>query len=76
MIIANAEAVAYSPPAPEGRTMDIAQLLASGPKVVNVGLDSFARDLKELGVAVRQVDWQPPAGGKPDLARLLSKLGT
>lgn len=76
MNVANAQAVAYSPPATEGRTMDIAELLASGPKVVNVGLESFARELSEQGVPVRHVDWQPPAGGKPELARLLSKLGT
>lgn len=50
-------------------------LLASEIKVVNVGLESFARELAEAGVPVVQVAWQPPAGGDPELADLLSKLG-
>ena len=45
-------------------------------KVVNVGLESFARDLAQQGVQVIDVDWRPPAGGDPKLAELLSKLGT
>ncbi len=50
--------------------------LLSGPlHVVNVGLESFSEQLKDLGVDVVQVDWSPPAAGDPDLARLLSKLG-
>ena len=51
-------------------------LLIGPVKVVNVGLESFGRDLKSQGVDVIQVDWQPPAGGDPELARLLSKLGS
>jgi len=51
--------------------------LLDGPvKVVNVGLEGFATELKSQGVEVVQVDWAPPAGGDPDLARLLSKLGS
>jgi FdrA protein len=51
--------------------------LIDGPlRVVNVGLESFARDLQGQGVEVVQVDWQPPAGGNAKLADLLSKLGT
>ena len=45
-------------------------------KVVNVGLESFARELTQNGVEVVHVDWTPPAGGDPKLADLLSKLGT
>lgn len=45
-------------------------------RVVNVGLESFARELGALGVPVVHVDWSPPAGGDPGLADLLSKLGT
>ncbi len=45
-------------------------------KVINVGLEGFAQDLERQGVAVVHVDWQPPAGGDPKLADLLSKLGT
>ena len=51
-------------------------LLTAPLRVVNVGLEGFARDLEALGVPVIQVDWRPPAGGDPALADLLSKLGT
>ena len=48
-----------------------------GPlKVVNVGLDGFADELKSQGVEVVNVDWSPPAGGDPKLAALLSKMGS
>jgi FdrA protein len=44
-------------------------------KVINVGLESFARELTQNGVATVHVDWTPPAGGDPKLADLLAKLG-
>ena len=51
--------------------------LLKGPlKVVNVGLDGFADELKAQGVEVVNVDWSPPAGGDPKLAALLAKLGS
>jgi FdrA protein len=40
-------------------------------KVINIGLASFARDLKEDGVAVVDLDWRPPAGGNAHLSALL-----
>jgi FdrA protein len=50
--------------------------LLKGPvKVVNIGLASFAEELKTASVPVIQVAWSPPAGGDPDLADLVSKLG-
>ena len=52
-----------------------AQLLSSGLTVINVGLESFARDLEDRGVAVLHLDWSPPAGGNAKLADLLSRLG-
>ena len=56
---------------------NVNQTLLNVPmKVVNVGLESFARELTQNGVAVAHVDWTPPAGGDPKLADLLSKLGT
>ncbi len=55
---------------------DIKKFLKAPLKVVNVGLESFARDLAQQGVQVIDVDWRPPAGGDPKLADLLSKLGT
>lgn len=50
-------------------------LLSGEVKVVNVGLESFARELRANGVEVVDVDWVPPAGGDPKMAALLSKLG-
>ena len=51
--------------------------LLKGPlKVVNIGLDGFAEELKALNVEVVNVDWSPPAGGDPKLAALLSKMGS
>jgi hypothetical protein len=40
--------------------MSIDALLAGPMRVVNVGLESFARDLAASGAAVAQVDWAPP----------------
>lgn len=51
------------------------QLLDEPLTVVNIGLEGFARELEEQGVEVIHVDWAPPAGGDPELADLLSKLG-
>lgn len=50
-------------------------LLRAEIKVVNVGLEGFAEELAAAGVAVIHVDWSPPAGGDPELAALLAKLG-
>jgi hypothetical protein len=36
-------------------------LLAGAPRVVNIGLAGFARDLVANGVPVVQVDWRPPS---------------
>jgi hypothetical protein len=40
--------------------MTIDALLAGPLRVVNVGLESFARDLAAGGAAVVQLDWRPP----------------
>ncbi|MGL4323568.1 MAG: hypothetical protein ACRCTD_05950 [Beijerinckiaceae bacterium] len=50
-------------------------LLTRKPKIINVGLDGFADELAQQGVAVVRVAWTPPAGGDAKLARLLAKLG-
>ena len=44
-------------------------------KVINVGLEGFAKELSDQGVPTVQVQWVPPAGGDLKLAELLSKLG-
>ncbi len=51
-----------------------AGLLAGELKVVNLGLERFARDLTEQGVEVSQVEWSPPAGGHAELAHLIANL--
>ncbi|PYM20110.1 MAG: fdrA domain protein [Candidatus Rokuibacteriota bacterium] len=43
-------------------------------RVVNVGLELFARELEAQGVEVVHVDWRPPAGGA-EIAALLGRLG-
>ena len=45
--------------------MSIAALLAGPLRVVNIGLESFARDLAANGAAVAQVDWSPPRKEDP-----------
>lgn len=55
---------------------DLKPLIGVPLKVVNVGLEGFADDLRNQKVEVAHVDWQPPARGNAELAKLLSKLGT
>lgn len=49
-------------------------LLANGPRIINLGLELFATQLKACGVPVVHVDWRPPAGGDPRLVSLLERL--
>ena len=44
--------------------------------IVNVGLEGFSTEMQARGVKVVHVDWRPPAGGDPELADLLSRLGS
>jgi hypothetical protein len=60
---------------PESDIGGPAPLLATEIKVVNVGLESFAHDLAAADTPVVHVEWSPPAGGDPELADLVSKLG-
>lgn len=51
---------------------DRTDALLAGPRgIVNVGLAMFAEILESRGTAVIHVDWQPPAGGDPELVKLL-----
>jgi hypothetical protein len=52
----------------------IGDLLVSPLRVVNVGLESFAVELKRLGVQVIHVQWSPPAGGDARKAALVAAL--
>lgn len=55
---------------------DVNDLLNKRLQVINIGLEGFSRDLAEQDIQVTQVEWVPPAGGDPKLAKLLSKLGS
>ena len=50
-------------------------ILAEKLKVVNIGISTFADDLRSQDVEVVHVDWKPPAGGDQEMLRLLEKLG-
>jgi hypothetical protein len=50
-------------------------LLTEKLKVVNIGISTFADDLRSQDVDVVHVDWKPPAGGDIKMLRLLEKLG-
>lgn len=49
-------------------------VLPEALRVINIGLESFADDLRAEGVAVVQLEWRPPAGGDARLASLLASL--
>jgi len=49
-------------------------LFREGPRVINLGLESFATQLRTCGTPVLHVDWQPPASGNAHLASLLERL--
>lgn len=49
----------------------VANLFQSPLRVVNLGLSSFADTLTESQVPVVDVDWRPPAGGDPELIRII-----
>jgi hypothetical protein len=54
--------------------MPLEALLRLPPRVINIGLESFAKDFAARGVPVVQVDWRPPAGGKPQSLHALEVL--
>jgi FdrA protein len=41
---------------------------------INVGLESFAKDLQAQSASVIHVDWRPPAGGNERLMAILAKM--
>ena len=49
-------------------------LLEGPPRVINIGLSSFADDLKKQDAEIVNVDWSPPARGNIELANLIAKL--
>lgn len=53
----------------------ISELFNQDLVVINIGLESFAENLKKEGVRVLKLNWKPPAGGDKKLATLLKRLG-
>ncbi|MCT4633186.1 MAG: fdrA domain protein [Firmicutes bacterium] len=53
----------------------INELFGKDLVIANVGLESFARELKSQDVKTIHVSWRPPAGGNQKLIGLLAKLG-
>ena len=52
----------------------VLDLFGSELKAVNLGLESFAQTLEDLGVPVVQVDWRPPAGGDVRMIEALDRI--
>ena len=51
-----------------------ASVLRDPVRVINIGLASFADDLRAEGVPVIDLDWRPPAGGNARLSALLADM--
>ncbi len=49
-------------------------LFGAGLRVVNLGLPSFAANLRRAGAIAVHVDWRPPAGGDPGALAALDVL--
>jgi len=52
----------------------ITKLFQTDLRVVNLGLSSFADTLRDSRVPVIDIDWRPPAGGDPELIRIIDDL--
>ena len=52
----------------------VAALFKSRLSVVNLGLASFAENLRATGADVIDVDWRPPAGGNPAMIAALERI--
>lgn len=50
------------------------KILEQKPKIINIGVKSFYECVRAQGADAVHVDWKPPAGGDPELAKLLEKL--
>ena len=52
----------------------IKEIFGKELKVINIGLQQFAEDLKAEGVQCVNMDWRPPAQGEQEAADLLKLL--
>ena len=51
---------------------EVPDLILGRPlRVISLGIEDFALDLRDAGVSVIHLDWQPPAGGNQRLIALL-----
>lgn len=50
------------------------QMLSEKPKIINIGLKSFAEVCEDFGCDVVQYDWMPPAGGNLEMIKTLNFL--
>lgn len=57
--------------APSAKLKD---LLSEKPRIINIGLKSFAEVVEQFGCQVVQYDWAPPAGGNVKLIKTLNFL--
>jgi len=54
--------------------MSMLKIFAEPLRVINIGVEGFAEDLKAAGVEVIHLDWRPPTGGNARLTALLASL--
>jgi len=54
----------------------VSDLFSSGLRVVNLGLESFAANLRASGAEVVQVRWKPPAGGDARMIAVLDRIAS
>jgi hypothetical protein len=50
------------------------ELFSKELKVINMGLESFHKDLKSQNVKSIQMNWRPAAGGNKKMLSLLDRL--
>lgn len=60
-------------PTPAATPIDLSTL-QKPLSAINVGLESFAANLKAQDVPVVQVDWRPPAGGNEKMMGILERM--
>ncbi len=53
---------------------ELKALLSEKPRIINIGLKSFAEVVEQFGCEVVQYDWAPPAGGNVKLIKTLNFL--
>lgn len=50
------------------------KMLSEKPKIINIGLKSFAEVAEQFGCEAVQYDWMPPAGGNVEMIKTLNFL--